>query len=359
MEINKLSIKGFKSISDQTVVLERINILIGGNGIGKTNFISALELLRNIYDRQLQKYVIEHGGAGSILHLGKKHTSQMSLDIEMKEGEYLNRYVVELLENQDSLYISKAYTSFYNGVWHDQNCDLNKLESSINTKKTGQAYYVGPLLNQFRVYHFHDTGDKSPMKGIKPKNDNRFLYSDGSNIAPFLYFIKKVHPDHFNFIERTVASVTPFFRKFDLEPDKLNPETIRLGWLHTMGGDQHFDDWQLSDGTLRFICLATLLLQPEPPAVIIIDEPELGLHPQAINQLSSIIRIASEKSQIIVSTQSVNLVDNFAPEDIIVVNKQNASSEYTRLNSKDLDSWLKEYSLGEIWEMNVFGGQPL
>lgn len=360
MNIKKIRIKGYKSISDQTIVLSPINILIGGNGIGKTNFISSFELLRNIYDRQLQHYVMEQGGASSILHLGKKNTSQISLDLEVENSGNRNRFIVNLFESQDHLAISDSYTSFYhNSKWHDQKCDSNTLEASINTDRTGQAYYVGPLLNQFRVYHFHDTGAKSPIKGYKQVNDNRFLYADGSNIAPYLYYIKKKFPSCFNMIERTVASAVPFFKQFYLEPNMINTEMIRLEWLHTFGDEQIFNDSQLSDGSLRFICLTTLLLQPNPPEVIIIDEPELGLHPQAINKLSSIIQVASQKSQIIISTQSVNLVDNFTAEDIIVVNKNGATSEYKRLNTNDLSQWLEEYSLGEIWEMNIIGGQPL
>ncbi len=359
MKINQITVKGFKSICNQTVELDSLNILIGGNGIGKTNFISALEMLRNIYDRQLQRFVIEQGGAESLLHLGRKTTPGILLDVEVDNAGNKNRYAVELAESRDTLYISKAITSFFNGKWHDQTSDVNTLEANIKTDRKGQAYYVAPLLDQFRVYHFHDTGAKSPIKGVKSLGDNRFLYSDGSNVAPFLYYVKCTHPDVFNLIESTIASVTPFFKEFALSPDRINDGTIRLEWKHTMGGEQLFNDWQLSDGTLRFICLTTLLLQPTPPSVIIIDEPELGLHPQAINKLCSMIKLASEKSQIIISTQSVGIVDNFAPEDIIVVGKNGASSEYKRLNGKELDQWLNEYSLGEIWEMNVFGGQPV
>jgi len=298
MNIQQIRIKGFKSIFDQTIKLSPINILIGGNGIGKTNFISSFELLRNICDRQLQYYVIEQGGASSILHLGKKTTSQISLDLEIESFGNHNRYVVNLLESQDRLIISNAFTSyFHNSIWHDQQCDSNTLEASIISDRTGQAYYVGPLLNQFRVYHFHDTGAKSPIKGYKPINDNRFLYADGSNIAPFLYYIKAKFPSCFTMIERTIASTIPFFKRFYLEPDMINPELVRLEWLHTFGNEQIFNDSQLSDGSLRFICLTTLLLQPNPPEVIIIDEPELGLHPQAINKLSTLVQMASKKAR--------------------------------------------------------------
>ncbi len=360
MTINNITIEGYKSIRQQIVPLNQINILIGGNGIGKSNFVSALEFLKAISQRNLQKYVIENGGADSILHFGKRTTNCAKIELGFENNGYHNRYGVILKESQDKLYISQAYTSFlHNGDWHTQTCDTDKEEASINDDRTGQAWYVGPMLKQFETYHFHDTSAKSPIKGNKPINDNRFLRSDGSNIAPYLYYLKLKHPQHYRLIEKTVASVTPAFKSFLLEPNRLNTETIRLEWLHANGYDTPMGDWQLSDGTLRFICLATLLLQPETPKTIIIDEPELGLHPQAINQLSALLKKVSVKSQVIISTQSAGLVDNFEPKDIIVVDSKNSASEYSRLNGEKLSAWLEEYSLGEIWEMNIIGGQPL
>lgn len=360
MKISKVRIIGYKSIIDQEVKLNNINILIGGNGIGKTNFISAFELLRDLCDKNLQRHVLEHGGASSLLYLGRKKTDSLFLELEFDNNGNKNRYSVDLHEANDELFISKTYTSFLSGTtWHKQICDQDVKESSISSDRTGQAYYVGPMLNTFDIYHFHDTGAKSPIKGLKNIDDNRRLKRDGSNIAPFLFYLKTHHQNNYKLIERIVASVTPFFRGFYLEPNRLQPDKIRLEWLHTESLDSTFNDWQFSDGTLRFICLTTLLLQPDPPSVILIDEPELGLHPQAINKLSSLIRKTSKISQLIISTQSVCLIDNFEPEDIIVVDKKNASSEYRRLISTDLEQWKNEYSLGEMWEMNIIGGQPL
>lgn len=360
MKINEITIRGFKSVENQTVSLKQVNVLIGGNGIGKTNFISAFELLRDIYDQRLQQYVIKHGGANALLYFGKKVTDEICADLEIENDGNLNRYVVHLKESQDRLYVAKSYTSYFSGgKWHDQQCDANTLEATIQKDHSGQACFVAPLLGMFEVYHFHDTGATSPMKGLKAVNDNRKLRRDGSNIAPFLYFLKQKFPKYYGMIEGLVASVTPSFKSFYLEPNRLQPEMIRLEWLHAEGGDQLFNDWQLSDGTLRFICLATLLLQPEPPCTIFIDEPELGLHPQAINKLAALIKNVSEKSQVVVSTQSANLVDHFEPKDVVVVDYSSGASEYRRLQRKDLEQWMNEYSLGEMWEMNVFGGQPL
>lgn len=357
--ISWLDIQGFKSIKHQKINLKNINILIGGNGIGKTNFISSFELMRNIYKQNLQNYVITKGGANSLLYLGRKNTSEITLDLCFDHDSVNNRYIIKLDEAHDALYIKYAHTAFFhNGKWFIQTHDLNKQEATLITDNTGQAWYVGPLMNTFEIYHFHDTGDKSPMKQFSNINDNSYLRTDGGNIAAFLYYLKEAYPKHFTRIERTVASVSPFFKGFNLKPNRLNEGIISLEWLQEGAGDDYFNAYQLSDGTLRFICLATLLMQPNPPKTIIIDEPELGLHPSAINKLTALITKASSKSQIIISTQSVNLVDNFEPEDIIVVDRVDNASVFRRLNTDDLKDWLESYSLGQVWEKNIIGGQP-
>ena len=356
--ITKLSIRGYKSIENQEVSLDKINILIGGNGIGKTNFISVFDLMRSLYDRNLQAYVLKKGGANKLLYMGKKKTQQIIIDLEFEKGGFRNRFMVDLGESQDSLIISETKTAFYNKVWHYQKCDSNKVEASISSDKAGQAYYVSDLMRQFRVFHFHDAGDSSPMKGKSNIDDNITLSRDGSNIASYLFYLQERHPKAFKRIEMAVQSVSPFFAGFALAPDRLNPQVIQLEWKQHGVDDLYFNAYQLSDGTLRFICLATLLLQPNPPKTIIIDEPELGLHPMAINKLSAMIKKASEYSQIIVSTQSVSLVDNFEAEDILVVDMKEQASIFKRLKNEQLSVWLEDYSLGEVWEKNLIGGQP-
>ena len=115
---------------------------------------------------------------------------------------------------------------------------------------------------------------------------------------------------------------------------------------------------RLSDGTLRFICLTTALLQPDPPSAIIIDEPELGLHPYAIEILAELIEATARKTQLIVSTQSPALLDYFEPKDIIIVNRKKGASVFERLNKEDLSTWLKDYSLGDLWRKNIIAGGP-
>ncbi|MBR4041802.1 MAG: AAA family ATPase [Bacteroidaceae bacterium] len=357
--ITKLGIKGYKSIRDQKIDLKPVNILIGGNGIGKSNFISVFDLMRNLYEKELQSYIMKKGGADVLLYINKRQTSCISIDLEFVHDTYHNRYMVNLQEAHDSLFISDSSTAFLRDKkWYYQRCDVDKKEATIKDDKKGQAWYVSELMGQFRVYHFHDAGDTSPMKSKSNIDDNISLRRDGGNIASFLYFLQERHPKSFKRIEMAVQAVSPFFGGFALVPDRLNPKVIQLEWKQRGVAETYFNAYQLSDGTLRFICLATLLLQPNPPQTIIVDEPELGLHPMAINKLSALIKKASEKSQIIVSTQSVNLVDNFGADDIIVVDMKDNASHFHRLDKESLSLWLEHYSIGELWEKNLIGGLP-
>lgn len=357
--ITKIAIKGYKSIKEQIVFLSPINIIIGGNGVGKSNLISVFSLIRNLYEHNLQDYIIRKGGADSFLHFGKKYTQE--IDIQFYFGsaeEETNKFMVVLGETQDTLYIKSLKTGFFNGTWHVKLYESAKPESDFRKMKTGQAFYVNDRLKEFEVYHFHDTGDNSPMKGNCNINDNRYLKRDGSNIAAFLYFLKLKEHKHFLRIEKTIQSIAPFFERFELSPNRLNESQIQLEWREIGASDSYFNAYHLSDGTLRFICLATLLMQPSPPKTIIIDEPELGLHPVAISKLAGLIRKAANQVQIIISSQSVNLVDNFEPADIIVADREKRQSVFKRLNQSQLKAWLEDYSLGEVWEKNIIGGQP-
>ena len=197
------------------------------------------------------------------------------------------------------------------------------------------------------------------MRKTAKVNDNDFLRADGANLAAFLYYLKEKHSDSYSLIQRTVQRVAPFFDDFQLRPLKLQPDTIRLEWRHK-NSDQYFDASSLSDGTLRFITLATLFLQPveHRPSAILVDEPELGLHPYAIEMVASLIRQASIDTQVIVSTQSSLLLDHFEPDDVLVANRVNGGTQVARLDSKHLGRWLTDYSLGQLWEKNELGGRP-
>ena len=362
-ELSHISISGFKSIASiEKLALGDINVLIGPNGSGKSNFIAVFDFLRAIRDGRLQEYVGVAGGANRILHFGTKMTVELRIVVSFDDG--VNGYEIALkptasdgitLISEFATYRSEDGRNHRRSFWKTG----NEAGISSNFGRGNIPYYVSRHLEKWRIYHFHDTSASSPMRRNCEVNDNRFLRPDGSNLAAFLYLLKEKEPDTYGLIRGIVQQVAPFFDDFQLEPLELGPEMIRLEWRHR-NSDTYFDASSLSDGTLRFIALATLFLQPKRfrPSVIIVDEPELGLHPFAIGLLASLVRQASVYSQVILSTQSPILLDYFEPEEVLVADCIDGRTELRRLDSEALESWLEDYSLGELWEKNELGGRP-
>jgi predicted ATPase len=355
MSIHSISLKNFKSIREATdIKLGPINVLIGANGSGKSNFISFFKLLKSIVEQNLQYYIAyQSGKADSFLYFGAKQSPFLEGGIEFRKivNTDVNNYAFRLFPTPDSRLIFGATTGFENQVQRGlQNSWGEESLVELNIPESSHLYF-----QSFRVFHFHDTSDNASVKRFCNVNDNRYLREDAGNLAAFLYRLKQSFPKHFNLIEKTIQSVAPFFDRFDLLPDQA--DNINLKWLEK-GSDAYRDAHYLSDGTLRFICLTTLLLQPDPPATIIIDEPELGLHPSAIDKLAAMIQSASVKTQIIVSTQSIELLNNFSADDVIVVEKKDNQSVFKRLDAESLKDWLEDYTLGELWYKNVIGGKP-
>lgn len=355
--------KGFKSIAlVEKLRLEPINVLIGPNGSGKTNFIEVFAFLHAIRDGRLQEYVTRAGGAERLLHYGSKVTAELELFLSFEGGK--NQYEIKLAPtSSDQLFPSSESVFFWDKRYprpYEESLARSGDEAGISRIKSSKiATYVQQHFAKWRLYHFHDTSASSPMKKTADLNDNRFLRADGSNLASFLHYLRERHDASYNLIRNTVRRVAPFFKDFVLEPQKLNEEKIRLEWKHE-GSDAYFDSSSFSDGTLRFIALATLLLQPQSyrPSVVLMDEPELGLHPYAITMLGSLVKKAAAETQIILSTQSPLLLDQFRPEDVLVADRRGGATEFTRLDSENLASWLEDYSLGQLWEKNEIGGRP-
>ena len=142
--------------------------------------------------------------------------------------------------------------------------------------------------------------------------------------------------------------------------EKVRLRLTRSSWNgRERDSDAYFNAHSMSDGTLRFVCLATLLLQPTLPETILLDEPELGLHPYAIRVLAELLQSASATTQVIVSTQSVSLVNQFSPEDLLVVEREAGNTVFKRPKSEDIQNWADDYGLGDLWEKNVIGGRPV
>lgn len=377
--LDKIEANGFKSIRSMNLGLKSLNILIGPNGAGKSNFIGLFKLLNQITEGHLQVYVATAGGANTLLHFGRKKTTEIKIDLSL--GSY--GYECILSPTADDRLIFK-----YEGCSFDDtsNNELSDIDLGSGHAESGLVEQPQTLFTQFlsepepgelehdadkqritegyrlasadwNVYHFNDTSDTALIKATGDLNDNRLLRPDAGNLAAFLYRLKERNPANYTNIVDATRLVLPFFDDFMLEPSRLNPDKIRLEWRER-DSDAYFNASALSDGSLRFICLATLLLQPDLPSTILLDEPELGLHPSAITILAELLRSAATKTQVIASTQSVNLVNQFGPDDVIVVEREDQQSVFRHLDRADMQSWLDEYGLGDLWEKNIIGGRP-
>ena len=352
--IRTITIEGFRSIAElRGLQLRSLNVLIGANGSGKSNFLGALKLLRTtiLSPTRMSDDVLRAGGADRLLHFGFKTTPTMRFRVEFVDA--LADFSVDMRHGSDDRLFPKISIS------------ETELPVDFMERLTPQPG-VAPLfeflrcrLEHWLLYHFHDTGSTSPMKKTADLHDNRRLRADASNLAALLYLLRKKHQGAYTQIRRTIRLAAPFFDDFALEPLALNEEKIRLEWRH-VGSEGYFDASSLSDGSLRFIALATLLLQPASlrPPVLLLDEPELGLHPYAITLLASMLKQATVTSQIIVATQSPVLLDHFEPKDVLVADRVKRATEIRRLNDDELADWLEDYSLGQLWEKNEFGGRP-
>jgi predicted ATPase len=366
--LDKITIKGFKSIRSLVdFELTNLNILIGGNGAGKSNFIDFFRLLRAMMElplpglasANLQAYIADGGGSDDFLFNGPKVTNQ--IEAKMTFGE--NWYRFNLAPTADEAFIINDETQHFAGSnppWEygsgfkTPHLFLEKKHAGVKGDRS-IATFIYDAISSWKIYHFHDTSKLAPMRRSETIDDNAYLRFDAANIAPFLLFLREEQASLYKEIVDTIRLVTPFFDDFILRPTK--NEKVRLHWRQK-GSDYPLKPSHLSDGTLRFMCLTTALLQPDPPSAIIIDEPELGLHPYAIDILAELMQATSKRTQLIVSTQSPALVDCFDPRDIVVVNREKGASTFRRLDEKKLSAWLEDYSLGDLWRKNIVTAGP-
>jgi predicted ATPase len=350
-----LTVKGYESIrSIERLELSDLNIIIGQNGAGKSNFVSLFRFLARLAREELQDYIVKQGGINKILHFGPRITQRLELYFQSDVNEY---NVVLEPTSEGTLIFTKEACSF--GGTTKQIGIPRQAETQLRrTNRAGRIppFVYGPIEN-WRVYHFHDTSENAPLRSSAPLTEPERLAADGSNLPAFLYFLQQQHPSKFERFQDVVRQVAPFVGAFMLQPEALNRHLIRLRWRH-VGRDEAFDVNDLSDGTLRFIALSALLLQPEPPSTIVLDEPELGLHPAAIAQLAALMHQVAPDVQIIAATQSPTFANHFSWEDFIVVDRENDASLFRRLTESEVQHWMDEFAMGEIWEKNLIGGRP-
>ena len=358
--LNKLTIKGFKSIKFlENFELTNLNVLIGSNGAGKSNFIDFFRMISAMMKLDGLKEFIA-GNADVYLFAGPKETRKITVKMIFDQ----NGYDFELAPTEEGFFLINNEQRHYFPRETTRNLGSGNFNPQLLFDKdsTGlksppsASWYTYKAICSWKIYHFHDTTKESGIRRYHDMGHKEALFTDAANIAPFLFSLKKDYFGDYQKIIETVQLVLPFFDDFILEFN--TQEMLRLDWRQKGLKDYPMRPSQLSDGAIRFICLTTALLQPEPPSTIIIDEPELGLHPYAIEILAELLQAASKRMQVIISTQSPALVDCFESQDVVVVNRRDGASDFVRLNPDALSSWLEDYTLGDLWRKNIISGGP-
>ncbi|MBV9452119.1 MAG: AAA family ATPase [Streptosporangiaceae bacterium] len=355
LKLRTVTVEGFTSIRNASVELGDLNVLIGANGAGKSNLIRALEMLGRIMDGELGLFTGLAGGAKALRSANVPPSASIRLRLDFDGGGYSANLISAA---------GDALIFYEEAVWsgdHQPHTMPTRGhgETMITSRGAPWSAYAEPIIDAIRgcrVFHFNDTSRTSPVKQYGYSSDSKALQPDAGNIAAVLRRLMTTAPAAYQRIVGAIQLVAPFFRDFVLEPE-LPSDRLRLRWRQT-DSDTIFPPDAFSDGTLRFICLATLLTQPELPGLVILDEPELGLHPFAIVQLADMLRAASRESQVLIATQSVTLMNQFELDDLIVVERRDGGSVFERPDPDRLLEWLADYSLGDLWEKNLLGGRP-
>lgn len=362
--IQEIHIAGFCSLKQVCLEPGRLTVLIGPNGAGKSNLLQALRLIPLLRTRSLQRYVADHGFGAALLHYGPKATDAIDLAVVIRDQGTTYRYDARLaFAPDDTLYFQTENAARVNpdDTWSISSLGGSHREShlldEVYRDKTVAA--VNEWLGRITFYHFHDTSPQSKLRTHARREDDRYPRSDGSNLAAYLLRLKEsvdsADQKAWQRINRHCRHIAPAIKQLD--PVAVNG-SVRLDWIDDR--DERFGCHQFSDGTLRALALITVLSQPSGclPRLISIDEPELGLHPSAIALIAELCRSISRHTQIVLSTQSTELLDYFNADEVVVVERQQGETRLTRLSSQALQNWLEDYSLSELYDKGVIGGKP-
>ncbi|MCH9845284.1 MAG: AAA family ATPase [Alphaproteobacteria bacterium] len=368
-KLSNITIKGFKSLENiENFSLQSMNILVGANGTGKSNFLNFFGMLSwMIRGKNLQEYIARKGGGDDLLFNGAKHTRSIEciMTFKGKGGQTEYSFNLQHTENNQLVFSREEYRFMSTSAQESKrkasdwkSLGIGHMETKMLNSNDKTAQITRKILLNCTIYQFHDTSETSPLKFSSDMTDKVFLKGNGQNLASILYDLQQYQHQYYQEIVNNIQLVLPIFADFELQPYH---GKIALRWRAKDMNDKTFGAHLTSDGTLRFFALVTLLCLPKERTsdIVLLDEPELGLHPYAIALLADLIKRLAKSKQVVVATQSTLLLNEFNVENIIVTNmSDNGATTLSRLKQKDLVSWLDEYSPGDLWQKNVFGGNP-
>ena len=385
MLIHAIKLNNFLSFgaSAQAIPLGPLNVIIGPNGSGKSNLLESIELLKNAPE-QLLKPIREGGGVRDWLWKGGQINPTASLDvvIDYPKGSQNLRYklsfaevhqrfeiVDEKIENENPTNPNRPGAYFF---YHFNNghptLNLNEgkrtlkqedvdMEKSILAQRRDpdqypEITYLGQTLGKIRLYREWSFGRyTAPSLPQKADLPNDMLEPDASNLGLVLNRLRRDPTVK----ARLLKALRALYDGIDDYDVQIEGGTVQV-FFHE--GRFTVPATRLSDGTLRYLCLLAILCHPNPPPLVCIEEPELGLHPDILPTLADLLKEASERCQIIVTTHSDVLVDAMTdrPEAVLICEKTTEGTVMHRLNADKLKPWLAKYRLGELWTRGEIGG---
>ena len=371
--LESVRIRGFRSLADiELSGLGATSVLIGSNGSGKSNFLRFFEMLSwMVRSRALGEFVEKYGGADDQLFGGNSVTPRMDAEVALRTEAGRNDYRFSLTHaHPDRFMFTEEAFRFSRSGWpteatwnhlgsgHREAAIVEAAHSTVSSEfNPTTARVIVHLLRSCSVYQFHDTSDTSNFKKRWEAEDNGTLRTHGGNLAAVLRRLEQEDNRRFELICQHIARVLPVFDRFQIEESY---GRVLLRWK-ARGSEKTFGAHLTSDGSLRFFALVTLLNLPREmlPDILLLDEPELGLHPVAVALVGNMIKALASDAQIIVATQSPLLVDVFELDEIVVLDLHDGRSVFRRLDADTYRMWLDDsFTPGELWQKNLLGGCP-
>jgi predicted ATPase len=379
--LSRLHVSGFRSLADVQLEPGPVTVMIGPNGAGKSNLLQFLRMVAMLRTRSLSLFTGRAGSASMLFHYGPQHTKEIACELEFDLGQPgISRYrAAWQLVPGERLVFTKEELGFKaqgQHEWKVTDLGAGHFESAVKeTAKTARdpvARHFNWCLKKLSFFHFHDTSTGSLLRANAKIADGEYLRSDGSNLAAYLYALRQSDDEDDQVAWRRIGAllqqVAPFVKELKPTPTSAGgtPQvrevsdsgTVRLHWIDER--DERFGPEHFSDGTLRVLALITALTMPvrRMPSFVSIDEPELGLHPAALALLAELVREVSKHTQVLLATQSPALLNLFGPDEVVVCERTEGRSALRRLELSELNDWLKQYSLAELYDKGVLGGRP-
>jgi predicted ATPase len=390
--ITSLTIKGYRSLKDVTIPLGPLNVMIGPNGGGKTNIMDVLALLQEAATGSLSDAIDRRGPIRSLLFAGGAKSIEVAVEISLPPGfrralrsgaQKTLRYAVTLAPAGGGYYVKSermwsddvrkalgfpvfagrgvlaratqtaAKTFLAEHQMTPAELALSRPDSVLSPVARLRLTFLKKVLGRaVCVYGLPDTRTDAPMRQPQVARMESVLKRDSSNLPAVLQLISQSdrYEHMYEDIESELRAGFPQeFRGLKF-PSSGGDGRIAMRWREKAFPDRSFDAYEISDGTINFVRLATLLAGSTTPQVVCIDEPEVGLHPRLIRLVAEMLQANAGPRQFIVATHSPALVDKLNPEEVLVVEKTEGATQVRRLDPDDLKHWLDKFSLGELWQ---------